>query len=176
MAFHFVCTLEEAKKIVNSKKGFWVSNCGCRERSGKCKASRMDVCLQFKKNTAASGSNKRKMSKDEIKYIFKEAKDKHLVPRPFRDEANMEMTAGICFCCPDCCSYFTGIEYICDKGFSIENTDIGKCTGCGICIATCYFNARRISGDKIEVNKENCFGCGICADVCPEKCIGMIKR
>ena len=176
LAFQYVCTLEEAKKIVQQRDEFWVSNCECRESRLPCKRSRIDVCLQFREQTPASGPSKRKISRAEVEEIFKEAKEKHLVTRPFRNEKNMTETDGICFCCDDCCYYFVNPDEKCDKGDLIEKTDSEKCTNCGTCVKTCYFKARKFEDKKLTINQDNCYGCGFCADVCPENAIQMLPR
>ena len=98
---HFVCTREQAQEIIDEHDEFWVSNCGCREGRSKCNRSRMDVCLQFASETAADGSDLRKIDVAEVNSIVKEAQEKNLVARPFRDDPTRTVTEGICFCCDD---------------------------------------------------------------------------
>lgn len=177
LAFHYVCTRDEARKIVDSHNRFWVSNCGCREERGDCARSRIDLCLMFSDDTVGSGgSNRKEISRAEVEEILKEAKNKFLVTRPFRNEENMPQTDGICFCCDDCCDYFLNPnENVCDKGKLIEITDSDKCISCGTCIDVCYFGARKLD-DKLIIDQDNCYGCGLCVDVCPEGCIEMVDR
>lgn len=170
---HFVCTLNEAKNYINKESNFWVSNCGCRERKGTCNQSRMDVCLLFN-DIPTSGSGKRKLLPSEVNHILQEAKEKNLIPRPFRNDDKTKVD-GVCFCCSDCCSYFHSDEK-CNKGASIEQTDMNSCTNCAVCVDVCYFNARIMKNDKLEIKSDNCYGCGICIDTCPVDCIEMIKR
>ncbi len=175
LAFHFVCTRDEARKIINKHRQFWVSNCGCRENKGKCNRSRIDVCLYFRDDITNFGSSFHKAKKSEVNEILQEAKDKYLVTRPFRDEKNMRRTGGICFCCDDCCEYFVKPGQKCDKGKFIERTNRSKCSNCGTCVDVCYFKARDIN-DKLKINRRKCYGCGLCIDVCPSKCIEMKRR
>jgi ferredoxin len=175
-AFHFVCTLDEAKAIVGLHKKYWVSNCNCREHRGPCKRSRMDVCLQFYARTAADGSGKRAATKDEVYALLEEAKEKRLVTRPFRDEKKKEKIDGICFCCDDCCGYFSGLHEPCDKGKLIELTDRDACIDCGVCAGVCHFGARDADGETLNIDREKCYGCGICVDACAMKCISMVPR
>ena len=125
----------------------------------------------------SGGSGRHEISQAEIEEIFQEAKTKHLVTRPFRNEENRAQINGICFCCDDCCEYFTNPdENKCDKGNSIERTEEDKCTSCGECIEVCYFGARKLDDGKLIINRENCYGCGLCVDVCPEDCVRMVRR
>ena len=172
---HYVCTHDEAEAMIKKHNQFWVSNCGCREGKGHCSRSRMDVCLMFKGDIGSSGSGMKPITTDQAWAILEEAKTKHLVTRPFRDETRTK-TDGICFCCDDCCGYFLDKNEICDKGKFVEETDEESCTLCGDCVEVCYFKARDISGGELLVDPADCYGCGLCAQVCPEKCVEMIAR
>ena len=103
LALHYVCTREEAMELIDQHSKFWISNCGCREGGEGCKRSRMDLCLFFKSDMGGTGSNFRKVDQKFAEGILKEAENKHLVTRPFRDEKDMSQIQGVCFCCDDCC-------------------------------------------------------------------------
>ncbi len=174
---HYICTHNEAKELINKHNKFWVSNCGCREGNEKgCQRSRIDVCLMFDEGEGSSGSDKKAVDRDFVDGIIQETKDKNLVARPFRNEARTE-TAGICFCCDDCCGYFvTPGKYTCDKGKLVEKTNMNECTHCGACVDLCYFKARAMKDEQLQVNQDNCYGCGLCVASCPVECIRMEKR
>ena len=176
-SLHYVCTRYEAQELIRTNERFWISNCGCRESRGKCERSRLDVCLQFYEMTAADISGLHEATRAEAEGILKEARAKHLVARPFRDEQTRTRTDGICFCCDDCCGYFTDPgDYDCDKGDLIEQTDMERCTDCGLCADVCYFSTRKMLDGKLVVRRDRCYGCGLCLDVCPEDCIKMVAR
>jgi ferredoxin len=176
LSLHFVCTLDEARKLVDEREHYWVCNCRCREHRGPCKRSRMDVCLQFAAKTSADGSHKKKASRATVDAILAEAREKHLVPRPFRNEDRSQVD-GICFCCNDCCGYFLGLHEPCDKGDLIERTNVKLCESCGACEKACYFGARTIDGEgQLAIDQEKCYGCGLCVDVCPMDCVKMVDR
>jgi len=172
--FHYVCTHEDAKKLIAGHQRFWLSNCGCREGRGTCARSRIDLCLMFRGDLNASGSGMREISPDDVKAILREAKDKNLVSRPFRNEKDRTVTEGICFCCDDCCGYFLNPEEVCDRGTHVEKTDMQQCNDCGICADVCYFGVRSMEDDKLLLKHGNCYGCGLCVDACPEECIEMV--
>lgn len=173
---HYVCTRDEAWQLVKNRDTFWVSNCGCREQRGSCRRSRIDVCLDFYQQSSSRGSGMKQVTLDDVKDIFTEAQDKHLVTRPFRNSNNSAKIDGICFCCDDCCGYFLDPSEECDKGDSIATTDMDTCNSCGVCVDVCYFGAREIYNDKLVIKQNLCYGCGLCLDVCPEACISMVKR
>lgn len=174
--FHFVCSRDEARNIVDQHSRYWVSNCGCRENGPGCSRSRMDVCLFFDTEMGGTGSGFREVDREFVEGILKEAESSHLVTRPFRYEDDKARIQGICFCCDDCCYYFRESSEPCDRGTLIENTDMGVCNNCGACVEVCYFGARTIAKDRLEVIRTNCYGCGLCLDVCPVSCIRMEKR
>jgi len=41
-ALHYVCTHDEARRLIAAHDRFWVSNCGCRESRAACNRSRID--------------------------------------------------------------------------------------------------------------------------------------
>jgi len=179
---HYVCTHARARELIAANDRFWVSNCGCRERNTQgCKRSRVDVCLMFREDESSSGSGRKQIGRSEAEAIMKEAQEKRLVARPFRNEAR-DQTAGICFCCDDCCGYFIdkdeqgNAKYACDQGEMIETTTIADCTHCGECEPVCYFYARKMQGDKLTVDRALCFGCGLCVGACPTHCITLAAR
>lgn len=170
---HYVCTHEEARTLVRDAAAFWVSNCGCRERKGGCARSRLDVCLMFE-DMEATGSGKRPLSRAEAEKLQAGAEADGLVARPFRNAGGG--TAGICFCCDDCCSYFLDRHEVCDKGAMISSTDPDVCTHCGNCVPACRFGARTIEDDRLVFDADACYGCGLCVEECPLECIEMQPR
>lgn len=42
-----------------------------------------------------------------------------------------------------------------------------KCTGCGLCVKHCPFNAVTIVGGTARIDSTKCTGCGLCVSVCP---------
>ncbi|OPY30738.1 MAG: ferredoxin [Methanocella sp. PtaU1.Bin125] len=171
---HYVCTLDEARAIADGHERFRVSICGCRKSKSGCARSRADVCLQLREKTAATGPETRDVDRAFVEGIFAEAREKRLVPRPFRDARGE--TEGICFCCDDCCAYFTEIgNERCDKGKLIESTNLAICMNCGNCEDACRFGARVLDGE-LKIDRDRCYGCGLCVDACPEHCIKMVNR
>jgi MinD superfamily P-loop ATPase len=52
--------------------------------------------------------------------------------------------------------------------------DYDKCTGCGKCKESCYFNAISLIEEKPKINDFGCEGCGVCEIVCPFKAISLV--
>jgi len=55
-----------------------------------------------------------------------------------------------------------------------ENTDL--CTGCGICVKKCQFEALSIVDKKITIDLDLCYGCGVCVVSCPSKTLSLVKK
>jgi NAD-dependent dihydropyrimidine dehydrogenase PreA subunit len=175
--FHYVATLGEVRELVEQFDRFWVSNCGCREGGDGCKRSRLDLCLFFDPQMGGTGTDFKEVDRAFVHGILKETEEKRLVSRPFRYEDDKSRVQGICFCCDDCCWYFTKEgAYECDRGKYVERTDSDSCEDCGTCVNVCYYGAREIVDGKLSVARDDCFGCALCADVCPEGCVTMVER
>ena len=55
--------------------------------------------------------------------------------------------------------------------------DNKKCTQCMICWQFCPdLSIPAKAGKRLETDFDYCKGCGICAQVCPVKCIEMVKQ
>ena len=55
--------------------------------------------------------------------------------------------------------------------------DESKCIHCLICWIYCPDSSVLVSEEKmVGFDYEHCKGCGICAEVCPKKCIEMVKE
>jgi Na+-translocating ferredoxin:NAD+ oxidoreductase RNF subunit RnfB len=176
LQLHYVATRDEGEELIARAERFWVANCGCREEGPGCRRSRLDVCLSFDDAVGDFGSGRHEVGRAFAEGLLREAEEKRLVVRPFRDDERTR-AVGICFCCDDCCGYFKEPDkYECDKGRYVARTAEEACAACGTCVDACYFGARALEGDELAVDEEACYGCGLCADVCAEGCVTMAER
>jgi len=171
---HFVCTHAEARKLTEERERFWVSNCGCREGGKGCERSRLDVCLFFSTSMSGTGGDFHEVNREFFQELLQHAHEKRLVARPWYLPPELKKLDGICFCCDDCCEYFSDPEATSGKGQFIELTNTDGCTHCGDCVPVCYFGARKMMEEKLLVNRDDCYGCGLCVEVCPTDCIKMV--
>jgi len=51
------------------------------------------------------------------------------------------------------------------------SVDDSRCTGCGLCVKNCDFDAISIIKSKAVLKDEKCSGCAMCIAVCPQKAI-----
>jgi len=61
-------------------------------------------------------------------------------------------------------------------GMDIAQVDHDQCTGCGVCLTACQFDAISQNGEGRILIDSDCEGCAACAFVCPENAISMAKR
>lgn len=64
------------------------------------------------------------------------------------------------------------------RGGSVAQIDPARCTGCGVCVASCRFDAIRppvgASAISYKVQPTLCEGCGVCVDHCPTQAITLV--
>ena len=174
---HFICTREEAKKMIAKQTNFWVSNCECKlYNTNPNKVDSMDVCLFFQEKNDLEEKDLQKISKEDVLELFLVAKQTRTIIKAFRNQNLLKTIGGICFCSHECFGYFKEKNATYDKGKSIEKTDFDRCSNCGVCINICEFHARKMVDEQLTVDQNVCYGCGLCADVCPMECIDMVAR
>ena len=105
---HSVCTKDEAREMAGIRDRFWVSTCWCRAEKGKCARSAMEACLSFREDSPADPSGMKEVSRDEVLALIDDARERGLVSRMFARKGGDGGIEGICFCCDDCCAFFTG--------------------------------------------------------------------
>jgi len=54
--------------------------------------------------------------------------------------------------------------------------DEEKCTGCGLCVKACTFDALEVVDKLAKVDDEKCTYCGVCISACPTDAIGMERK
>ena len=62
-----------------------------------------------------------------------------------------------------------GIPMVRGCGLVVEITEAERCSGCGICVNRCHFNASVLIDGKAAMPRDKCLGCGLCIKTCPEK-------
>ena len=72
-------------------------------------------------------------------------------------------------------------EHFCPAGVcrSLINFQINSdlCSGCGLCVGECLYQAIRGQGDEPRIiDQKCCVQCGACFDVCPHNAIHPVKR
>ena len=168
---------DSIRDIIRTAERLAVAPCTCRLSMKKCDAP-IEVCIQVGRGadyTIDRGSG-REVTTEEALAIVRDAETAGLVHVTMN-----KADAGhfICNCCGCCCQSFSMLRSqnlsLCDPSRFVPAVDAGACTGCGACVARCWFEA--ISMDAATamavVDIDRCLGCGQCAVGCPETAIVM---
>jgi dihydropyrimidine dehydrogenase (NAD+) subunit PreA len=51
--------------------------------------------------------------------------------------------------------------------------DSEKCTKCGVCVRSCFYDAIKLTKVGAVINQKKCDGCGMCVGVCPQNAARM---
>lgn len=82
--------------------------------------------------------------------------------------------ASLCNCGPkDCRAMKALLEHelrVLHRGESVATVDVGRCSGCGLCVKRCHFGALSVPAGSFprsaSVDEAHCMGCGLCSEVC----------
>jgi dihydropyrimidine dehydrogenase (NAD+) subunit PreA len=53
------------------------------------------------------------------------------------------------------------------------SVDYEKCTKCGVCVRSCFYDAIKLTKVGAVINSKKCDGCGMCVEVCPTQAAKM---
>lgn len=175
-----VLDIDSARKIFKEADLISAIPCVCRllaKKNGRgkdCPAPENSVCLQT--NGFAAGVNALNLGEiitndDAIKRIG-DAEDAGLV-HIVRNNVSRDML--LCNCCSCCCTglffhHQTNYRYAMAPSRFKVKTDIDACTGCGICVDRCQFNAISVE-DVVKIDMDKCFGCGNCVITCADEAL-----
>jgi dihydroorotate dehydrogenase subfamily 1 len=51
--------------------------------------------------------------------------------------------------------------------------DVDACTGCGLCVTSCVYDAIHVVDEKAIIAVDKCYGCGLCATRCPVRALSI---
>lgn len=63
--------------------------------------------------------------------------------------------------------YIGDYESVLHKGKLTPRFDPEKCTACGRCVKTCFYDALSKADGAMRVDPDRCDGCGLCTQLCP---------
>ena len=174
--------------FIETAQHHWIMNfCICRE-SFQCTDYPIELGCLFLGEAAMKirPDLGRKVTKEEaLDHVRKcrEAGLVHLIGRNKLDAMWLKVGPGhklmtICNCCPCCCLWKmlphldsdTGMRVTKMPGVSISVTDL--CTGCGVCVDSCFVNAITVVDGKAVISQE-CRGCGRCVESCPHDALSL---
>ncbi len=188
-----VLTYDQVNQIVmENPQSIAVGDCGCRKRK-KDHCEPMHVCMfvgepfaTYAVQHGAETLNIHYVTKEEALDVLRQAHEAGFVHNAFFKDALGDRLFAICNCCTCCCGVmniqkdFNDVyahmlrppSMLLSSGFA-PIRDETRCTGCGICVASCPFQALSLSEDKILRDAHKCFGCGVCETKCPEGAVTL---
>jgi len=173
---------EVAEKVVESHSSFAIRNCICRQEQqilGKGCDKPVETCMSFgwaAENTIESGLGRR-ISREEILAILKQADEAGLVLQP----ANSKDPMFICACCGDCCGVLRSLKLqsrpasLVSSPYRVAHDD-AICSGCGTCIDRCQMDAITVPDGVAEVDLDRCIGCGLCVSTCDTEALTLVRK
>jgi len=173
----WILPMDHVMDIFKKAESLAVQSCICRSHYNKCN-NPLEVCFLLNQ-TADKFVHKgkaRHVDLTEAEHILKKANENGLVHLSLY-MPDHEMYA-LCSCCPCCCHDLQIIKHYKRNDLLIRSeytavTDYGMCTGCGICMERCVFDARLFKDKILHFSHEACLGCGLCATMCPTGAISM---
>ena len=168
---------KEAEKLVARVAQVYLRECPCRIDMQVCPREKWEVCLLFEHAPEGDRQKARAITADEAVRLVRMVAERGDIHQVFYYQDGAR-PYELCNCCTCCCFPLREAK---EKGDYAEQlhsgyvavTDAELCTGCGSCLASCFFEARQMTGATPDLIDERCFGCGRCVADCPEGAIRL---
>jgi len=165
-------------QILEQARSFSVRNCMCRMIYKNCdNPLRTCITLNEISDRLVERGVAERISLEEAKEVLKQANKHGLIHLALYSNWLKQEVYDICSCCTCCCSPLRilldyKVKHHIENSGLVAKVDLDKCTGCGVCIERCPFDARTLESENAYTNEDLCFGCGLCVTTCP---IGAIQ-
>jgi Pyruvate/2-oxoacid:ferredoxin oxidoreductase delta subunit len=188
-----ILNYERASAIIEEQDQFAIGTCSCRHVATHAGTKTcnipLDTCSSFGMGAEFLSRRgfARKVSKTEMKENVARSKELGLVLNIENVQRN---PTYLCHCCSDCCHLLLGMKrwgytnVVITSAF-LPNTDMEKCTGCGLCARACPIDARTMAADNAPGSKRKkkpvtdthiCLGCGVCALKCKSRALTLVRK
>lgn len=188
-----IVLLDELDEILKDAAEIALLPCDCRAINQACQNKMTsEVCIFMNESAHAvlDRGMGRRIDKKEAREVIGQA-DRHGLIHTLNGNWKKRGPQNLCNCCIDDCFPFRASKILKSKGIWPQSRfravyDSTRCSGCGICVKLCQFNAfLSVSVDekdkkhpehpaKIIFSPEKCRGCGVCAHNCKTNSITMI--
>jgi len=181
--------------VINSAGTIALGDCVCRSLiENPCKPNH--VCMFIGEPFATYAVKRGKelnihyATKEQALDALQQAHEAGYIHNAFFKDAAGDRLFALCNCCSCCCKGI-GITNIFKELYRgddpmprmLESSgylavrDEERCTGCGVCVDVCHFQAMKRNGsDKPSVDPYKCLGCGHCVDRCEQKALTLQRN
>lgn len=170
----------KAYEIILQGRDVFVRDCICRSMKKACPKDIWNVCILFENASENDLQDARPITTKEALSILETTSGKNAISNLFYTHDNHAITE-LCSCCTCCCRPLHRMKE--EGNYSeelrseyIASTDRSLCEGCGLCEESCFFEARQLENDSIQLVQEQCFGCGRCLEICPKGAISLERK
>ncbi len=174
---------EQASQYIEGAKSWGVRDCICRVQQrlvGKGCDNAIESCIVFAPVEGAFEHSEatRAITKDEALRILEESAEAGLIHSTMNQKGQVFY---ICNCCTCCCGILRGVKEfgiptaVARSDFRVS-VDEAACTGCGVCVERCQFDALAVEDGTCRVDYARCVGCGVCVTRCPVAALSMERR
>jgi len=179
-AKQWVIPTQKAVEILREAESFAFTDCGCRLAFRRC-SKPIDTCLLIGKYAGLNVEKglARRISLEEAEQVLKKANEHGLVHLTIYMPG--QGVFALCSCC-DCCCHdlqimkrFGRPDFIARSDYVAE-TDLDKCSNCGVCVDRCVFEARTMVDQSLQYDSKKCFGCGLCVTTCSTGATDLVER
>lgn len=165
----------KAQEIVAKAGQAYLRDCVCRVREQACPHDAWEVCLLFEHASEEELQHARPITTDDALSILQTSAEQGLINQLFYWQNSLQLTE-ICSCCTCCCAPLRKMKQAGNypeqrHSEYVAVTDAALCMGCGLCLDSCFFEARCLVDGALYLVDERCFGCGRCLESCPEGAI-----
>ncbi len=170
----------EARRVVQTAGQVYVRDCGCRVQQQRCPPAWREVCLLFEHASQEDRDQARPITPEEAVALLDVTWARGVIYRLFFTEAGQQVTE-LCSCCDCCCFPHQEAKQMANYRQQLRSeyvavTDTDRCTDCGLCLESCFFEAHRLEDGRHHFADERCFGCGRCIESCPEGVIRLERQ
>jgi ferredoxin len=142
-----------------------------------CPREKWEVCMLFEHASAEDRQKARLITAEEAVRIVKLTSERGDIHQLFYFQDGAR-PYEMCNCCTCCCFPLREAKEKANYAEQLRSgyvavTDAELCNGCGLCLDSCFFEARQLEDGFVELIDERCFGCGRCLLDCPEDAIRL---
>ncbi|HPH94644.1 MAG TPA: 4Fe-4S binding protein [Anaerolineaceae bacterium] len=165
---------EAARAVIRQAGQAFLRTCPCRAQEQNCPPDSWEVCLLFEHAAPEDLRQARPVSTGAALAVVQTAAGGRAIYHLFFTPDGR--ITELCSCCTCCCHPLQRIKHGVHQPLRSEYialTDPALCAACGLCLESCFFEARKVEAGGLHLEDGRCFGCGRCLSACPAGAIRL---